>query len=170
MRKAASKVSATIAPDWSKYLIMSLVIPLLALYALFLAGDYLALLHLFPAPEFWSQNLLKANFVCYGPALLLISIMGNLQLYCPHLALNDLRQRAIACIAWLTLVLVLAANTLLLTLHFSFFSTDRYIRCWEPFPPGTRYYARTAEICEQHGLAPVQFLTPRSSAGNAAKN
>lgn len=139
----------------------------MALYAIYLAGDYLALFHFSPPPDFWSQNAFKANFVCYGPALLLISILSNLKLYCPHLTPNAIAQRAITYTAWLTLVLVLVANTLLLVLHFSFFSADRYIRCWEPFPWGTWYYARTAEICEQHGLAPVRFLNDHSSAGSA---
>ncbi len=167
MRKSEVSTHTSIAPSWRDYLTLSLFFPLLTLYAFYLAGDYFLRLHLFAAPDFWSQNLYKANFVCFAPALLSISLVGNLHLYCPQRVSVKVKTRIATAIVWFTLSLVLVVNTLLLVLHFSFFSADRYIRCWEPFPSATWYYARTAKICEQHGLAPVRFLNVRSTGESA---
>lgn len=166
MRKSSTTGQSEIKADWSTYIGISLLCPLLALYVLYLTAGYLMNLHLSPAPDFWSQSILKTNLVCYGPALLMFSLFGNLKLYFPHLTPDIIKLRVTAIVGWLTLALILAANTLLLVLHFGFFSADRYIRCWEPFPWETWHYAKTAEICKQHGLAPVQFLRHRNSAKN----
>ena len=167
MRQPTSSTSTGVILGWSAYCGVSFFLPLLTLYALYLVGEYYAKLRLLPTPDFWSQNLLTANLACYAPLLLLLSVVGNIKLYCPQFALNVFSQRFTAGIAWFTLALVIAANTLALTLHFSVFSADRYIRCWEPYPWGTWYYARAPEQCEQHRLAPVQMLKSHSSAENA---
>lgn len=69
--------------DWPVWVGVSLICPLLALCSLYLAGDYFTLLCMPRAPDFCSQNILKANFVCLGPALLILSIEGNKKLFFP---------------------------------------------------------------------------------------
>lgn len=144
--------------DWPVWVGVSLICPLLALCSLYLAGDYFTLLRLPRAPDFCSQNILKANFVCLGPALLILSIEGNKKLFFPQAAPLPFATPIVRSCLYLTPLLLLTANTLILVLHFTLFSPDRYIRCCEPYPWGTWYYAKTADICVQHGLAPVQNL------------
>lgn len=143
--------------DWPVWVGVSLICPLLALCSLYLAGDYFTLLRLPRAPDFCSQNILKANFVCLGPALLILSIEEIKNSFSPGCAATFATPIVRSCL-YLTPLLLLTANTLILVLHFTLFSPDRYIRCWEPYPWGTWYYAKTADICVQHGLAPVQNL------------
>ena len=167
MRKPSAPTITEPAPDGWTYLGIAVFLPALAGYSLYLAGDYFALLQLIHMPGFWSLNPFQASFVACGPAMLLFCVLGNVKLFLSATLPIPLARRLITAIAWLTLGLLFTLNALTLFLHFSYFSPDRYIRCWEPFPWGTWHYARTASICEQHGLAPVQFLNPHSSAENA---
>ncbi|BBQ83102.1 MULTISPECIES: hypothetical protein [Enterobacteriaceae] len=168
MRKPTASTVMEGTPNWQVYLGVVVFLPMLTGYSLYLAYGYISQLWLFPMPDFWSQSMLEASIACCGPALLLFTILGNLKLLFSITLPIPLVQRILTPIAWLTLTLLLTANALILLLHISYFSPDRYIRCWEPFPVGTWYYARTAGICAQHGLAPVQFLNIHSSAKNVS--
>lgn len=72
--------------------------------------------------------------------------------------------RLLTAIAGFTLALLIVINSAIFTLHFMVYGSPRYIRCWEPVPMGSWHYARTPEICVQHGYAPIRdTATPRSN-------
>lgn len=146
------------ATEWCQFLSIGVFFPLLGLYALYLSLDYLSLLHLTQVPDFWTQNILKANFVCWGPGLMAMSWVASKNVYFPQATPLRHETHILAFTYWLTLGLLLAVNTLIIFSHFTIFSPDRYVHCWEPFPMAVWHYAKTADICVQHGLAPVQNL------------
>ncbi|MRS14962.1 hypothetical protein GJV06_08730 [Enterobacteriaceae bacterium RIT691] len=123
-----------------------------------LLADYAPLLHLNAAPDFWAENILKANFVCFGPALLGVVWVWTKQMYFPHKSYRY-EKIVLGILVSTTLAMLVVANTSLFYLHFTTFSPDRYVRCWEPFPVSSTYFAKSPEICVQHGLAPVHFLS-----------
>lgn len=151
-----------IAPDKEhnvmEYVTAIVVMPCLTLFALYLLPDYFPLLFLTQAPDFISVSLLKANFVCSIPVLMATCWLFNQQLFFTHTATLT-EKKVLRIILGLTLALLLVANTLIFTRHFTLFSPPNYVRCWEPMPFGTWHYAKTADICLQHGLSPIRFLS-----------
>lgn len=143
--------------EFMDYVIAVVIIPGLTLLALYLLPDYFPLLALTRPPDFFSVSLLKVNFVCSLPFLLVMCWQFNKTLFFPQYT-PRIETRVICILAGLALALLLIANTLIFILHFTLFSPEHYTRCWEPFPFGEWHYAKTADICVQHGLAPVRFL------------
>lgn len=144
--------------EFIEYVTAIIVLPCLTLFALYLLPDYFPLLFLTQAPDFISVSLLKANFVCSIPVLMVMYWLFNQQLFFAHTA-TPAEKTALRIILGFTLALLLIANTLIFTLHFTLFSPQNYVRCWEPMPFDAWQYAKTADICLQHGLAPVRFLS-----------
>ncbi|MGX9742554.1 hypothetical protein [Pseudocitrobacter corydidari] len=149
--------------SWKQHEVMDYVVagsmPVLALLTLYFASDYFPPQCLTQAPDFISVSLLKANFVSAFPLFLALSWRFNKTLYFTQRSTTRAEKTAYRILISLTLALIVIANTLIFTLHFTLFSPENYIRCWEPYSLGTWHYAKTADLCVQHGLEPVRFLS-----------
>ena len=139
------------------------ILPVLGVYALYLTTDYLPLLKLRHWPDFASISLLKANFT--GSAMLFFSFSWRMGRVLRGKAVDgSYENRLLTAIAGFTLALLIVINGAIFTLHFTVYDSPRYIRCWEPVPWGSWHYAKTPELCVQHGYAPIRdTATPRSS-------